>query len=164
MLDFFSKLGVPGTLSQDVFLILIIAAAGFFLGMLIGRRRLVSFLINIYVSLAIVKSFPESFFPDNIQRMTIFFILTIGLTVFGKKLFDIYISGSGTGFLWRVFAMSFLEVILLFSLALSFLRKEEALKWVSENAYSYLATDWWGFLWVVAPLIFLLIIHKRIRH
>jgi len=162
-LALFSKTGISSGVSQDVILIFLIIFFGFLLGMLIGRHRLISVLINIYVSLAIVKVFPIDFFPEGESRAVIFLLLVAGLTVFGKKLFDIYISGSGTGFLWRVFVMSFLEVVLLVSILLSFLPKSVALEWVSENAYQYLVADWWSLIWMIAPMVLLLVIHRRIH-
>ncbi|MFZ5982534.1 MAG: hypothetical protein ACOYS2_03125, partial [Patescibacteria group bacterium] len=87
----------------------------------------------------------------------------VALTVFGKELFDIYISGSGTGFLWRVFVMSFLEVVLIFSVVFSFLPRKTALEWISGDALNYLAGDWFRFVWAVAPLLFLFVIHKKIN-
>lgn len=159
----FSKLGISASLSQDITLFAIIALISFVFGMFIGRYKLITVLINIYVSLALVAAVPEKYFTDYTYQLILFYVLVTALTLVSKRLFEIYISGSGSGFLWRVFAMSFLEVMMLLSITLTLIPKKIALEYVSPTSFDYLATDLAKLVWLAVPLIFMFIIHKRLN-
>lgn len=150
-------------MSQDVTLFLVVVFVSFIFGMFIGRYKLISILVNIYVSLAIINAVPEKYLADYSYKLLGFFALAIALTLFGKRLFEIYISGSGSGFLWRVFAMSFLEVVMLTSITLSLIPKKVALEYVSPSSYGYLASENAALFWLVVPLAFMVFIHKRLN-
>lgn len=158
-----SKLGLPISLAQDVTLLLAIVLISFIFGMFIGRYKLITILINIYVSVAILSVIPSSYLSNYTQELLVFFALLIALTLSSKRLFEIYISGSGSGFLWRVFAMSFLEVIFLLSLVFSIMPQKIALTYISASSYSYLASENARLIWMVVPLAFMIFIHKRLN-
>jgi hypothetical protein len=158
----FSQLGLSAKTSQDVMLFLVIALVSFVFGMSIGRFKMITVLINIYVSVALMSVFPESFFSDYTYRLILFLGLVALLTVLGKKMFEIQLSGSGKGFLWRVFVMSFLEVMLMLSVALSLMPKKVALEYISPTSYSYLVSENFALLWMILPLVFMFLIHKKI--
>ena len=158
-----SSFGLPEDLVQDVSLLLVIVLASFVFGMFIGRYKLITVLINIYVAVAVVSAIPEKFLQNYIQELVAFSGIVVVLTLISKRLFEIYISGSGSGFLWRIFVMSFLEVLFLSSIILSIIPEKEATEIISEMAYSFLASPMARLLWMIAPLAFLFIIHKRIN-
>lgn len=158
-----SKLGISASLSQDIILLFVVVFISFVFGMFIGRQKLLSVLINIYISFAVVNVIPPNYFTDPSYRSLVFLIIVIGLTLLGGRMFDIYLSGAGSGFIWRVFAVSFLEVTLLLSILISLLPKKEALSYVSASSYGYLASDPMKFIWMIAPLVFMFFIHKRIN-
>jgi hypothetical protein len=156
-----SKLGISTGMSQDIMLLFVLVFISFLFGMFIGRHKLIAVLVNIYVSYALVNVIPANFFSDPTYRALVFLILIVGLTLLGKRMFDIYISGAGSGFLWRIFAMSFLEVVLLLSIVISLLPKKEALSYVSASSYGYLATDPMKLIWMIAPLVFMFFVQRR---
>mgnify|MGYP001036833149 CR=1 FL=1 len=157
------KIGLSQELTQDVSLLIVIALASFVFGMFIGRYKLITILINIYVSFAVTMAVPAKYFSDYLYELIFFLAGVIILTLISKRLFEIYISGSGSGFLWRVFAMSFLEVIFLISIVLHIIPKKVALGYISPTAYQYLASENATFLWMVAPMAFMFFIHKRLN-
>lgn len=157
------KFGLPLSFAQDFTLILIVVLVSFIFGAFVGRYRLITILINIYISLALLAAVPGGYLKDYSYQLAFFFAAVIIFTILGKKLFEISISGSGSGFLWRVFAMSFLEVMLLVSIAVSIAPKKIALGYVSVSTYQYLASPNAQFLWLLAPLIFVFIIHKKLN-
>lgn len=157
------KIGISQELTQDVSLLMMIALASFVFGMFIGRYKLITILINIYVSFAVTMAVPEKYFSDYLYELTFFLAGVIILTLISKRLFEIYISGSGSGFLWRVFAMSFLEVIFLISIILSIIPEKVALSYVSPTAFEYLASPNASLFWMIAPMAFMFFIHKRLN-
>lgn len=158
-----SNLGVSKAFTQDVSLLIIIALVSFVFGTFIGRHRLITILINIYVAVSLLNVIPKSTFGSYTYELLAFLAIVAGMTFLGKKLFEINISGAGTGFLWRVFILSFLEVVLIISIIFTIIPKKEALSYVSGTAHGYLTGDWWRFIWMAAPLAFLFIIHKRLN-
>jgi hypothetical protein len=157
-----SKIGLSQKLSQDIMLVLFIALVSFVYGMLIGRYRLMTVLINIYVSFAVISVVPASLLADYSSKIIAFFAVIVGLTVLNKRFFEIVLSSTGAGFLFRVFSMSFLQMTLMLSIILSYLPQKVALEYVSKTAYSYLVVDWAMLFWMVAPLAYMFFIYKRI--
>lgn len=157
------KLGISPVFMQDLSLLAVVLLISFIFGMFIGRYKLITILINIYVSLAILAAVPEGYLLDYAYRLGFFFASLIILTLVSKRLFEIYISGSGSGLLWRVFIMSFLEVVFLISIALYIMPPSVALGYVSRAAYTYLASPTAHFIWMIIPLAFIFFIHKRLN-
>jgi hypothetical protein len=158
----FSQLGLSAKTSQDVMLFLVVALISFVYGMSVGRFKLITVLINSYVAVALLSVFPEKIFPDYSYELILFFGIIIVLTILGKKMFEIPLSGSGKGFLWRVFVMSFLEVMLMLSVMLSIVPKKIALEYVSASSYDYLVSPNFAFFWMLSPLLFMFLIHKKL--
>ncbi|MFA7319496.1 MAG: hypothetical protein WC022_02765 [Parcubacteria group bacterium] len=159
----FSQMGISASVTQDVTLILVLILISFIFGMFVGRSRLITVLINTYVSFAILTVIPRTYLTDYNSAILIFFALLVVLTIFGKKIFEISISGSGPDFLWRVFGVSFLEVLLLVSITISLMPKKAALVYVSKTAYDYLAAPNFQLLWMIAPILGILFIHKKLN-
>lgn len=159
----FSQMGISASMTQDVTLLLAIVLVSFIFGMFVGRYRLVTVLINTYVAFAVLTVIPNDYLTDYTSVLLAFFALLVGLTLLGKKIFEISISGSGPDFLWRVFGVSFLEIVLLTSITLSMMPKKEALVYVSKTAYGYLASPNAQFLWMIAPLVGIFFIHKKLN-
>lgn len=158
-----SKLGLSPALSQDIMLIIFVALVSFVYGMLLGKHRIMAVLINIYTSLALVTVVPETFIADYNTKLIVFFVLVIGLTVLSKRFFDLSLSGSGSWFMFRVFSMSFLQIVLLLSIAFSITPKKIALGYISPNAFDYLTTGYGPLIWMALPLVFMFFIYKQIN-
>ncbi len=147
---------------QDLIFLTVIILVSFVFGILVGRFRLISVLINSYISLAILKAVPQGFLTTYMNSLIFFFAFFIALIIASKKLFEIRIYGSGSGFLWRVFSISFLEIMLLVSIVLTTVPKKVALAYVSKNVYQLVASPNAYFLWLIMPLVGLLLIRKKL--
>ena len=158
----FVQLGFSQKTTLDLTLLLVIVLISFLFGMFIGRYRLITVLINIYVSIAIINAVSVKLLPDYSNRLLLFLGSILVLTILGKKMFELPISGGGKGFLWRVFAMSFLEIMLVLSTVLTIVPKKVALEYISPNAYDYLALNNAPLFWMLLPLIFMFLINKKI--
>lgn len=156
-----SKIGISQSFVQDFTLLLVIAGVTVAFAFLIGRHRLVQMLVSTYIALALLQAFPEKYLSDYTLELFFFFVALIILTIFSKKIFGIYISSSE--FMWRIFVVSFLEVVLLLSIIFTITPKKIALDYISPNAYSYLVSSEFHFLWLFIPLIFIYLIRKRLN-
>jgi len=156
-----SKLGLSPNLSQDVTLILFIAFLSFIYGMVLGKYRVMNILINIYISFALMQVVPKEFLKNSQIEVIVFFVLLVLLTILSKRFYDISFSGAGSSFLWRIFVVSFLQIVLVLSIIFSILPKSEVLNYVSPTAYEYLVSGYFPLFWMAFPLIFLFFLCKR---
>lgn len=159
----FRTLGLSVASAELVTLILVILAITVAFWLLVGRFRLHSVLINIYISFALVGALPkETMGTNSTLSIMLFLIAIVLLTLMGKYTFDIHLSGSGLAY-WQIFTMSFLEVGLIVSLLAGFVGDKTLLKFVSKEALFYFSSPWAKFLWLSMPLAFLIYINKRGR-
>jgi len=156
-----SKLGLAASLTQDITLLIVVVLASFLFGIFIGRARLVSVLINTYIAFALVVVIPASYLTDYTYKLLAFLVLVVILTLWGKRIFDVSFSGVGSGFMWKIFALSFLEVVLILSIVVSLIPKKEALAYVSTSSFGYLVADPMKLVWMAAPLIFLFFVQRK---
>ena len=157
----FSKIGISQNFVQDFTFLLVIIILTVAFAFLIGRHRLVQTLISTYIALALLKAFPEKYLSDYTYELIFFFVVLTIVTFFNKKIFGIYISSAE--FMWRIFAVSFLEVVLLLSIIFTITPQKIALGYISPNTYSYLVSSEFHFFWLLLPLIFVYLIRKRLN-
>ncbi|MBU2028361.1 hypothetical protein KJ761_00505 [Patescibacteria group bacterium] len=155
------KIGISQQLTQDVSLIVIIIIASFLFGMLVGKHRIMAVLISTYVSFALSSVLPETIWPSDNYKFLAFLGILALLTIANRRFLDVYFPGTGSSFLWKVFFMSFLEIMLILSIGLSFLPAKETLDYVSSTAYSCLVSGWAKIVWMVAPLVFMFFFGRR---
>jgi hypothetical protein len=155
------KMGISQQLTQDVSLVLIILLFSFLFGLLVGRHRIMAVLISTYVSLALVSVVPGTIWPNNDYKFFVFLGILTVLTLANKRFLDVYFSGTGSSLSVKVFFISFLEIVLILSIGLSFLPAKEALSYVSASAYGYLVLGWSKIFWMVVPLIFMFFFGRR---
>jgi len=157
----FQNLGLAKSATELATLILVILAASWLFWLFIGRFRLHNFLINTYISFALVQIVPKDMMLfSKYSSLILFFVFIALLTLANRYLFDIHQYGSGLA-IWQVFVMSFLEIMLLISIIFSFLSAKESLQYISVNYLIYFTDPWWRVLWMVMPLLFLVVVKKR---
>ena len=159
-----SKIGLSSNLSQDVMLVLFVALVSFVFGMVLGKHKLMSVLVNIYVSFAVMSVVPKEMFSQTDYKVFAFLILLAVLTVLSRKIFDISFSSGGSAFMWRVFVVSFLQVALILSIVLSLVSKKEALAYVSSSAYEYLVIGWAPLFWMLIPLVCMFLLYRKNKY
>ena len=154
---------MASNLTQDVTLLLVVALASFLFAVLIGKSKLAAVLVGSYISFALVSVIPKDYLSGNGYAFLAYLIIVVALTLWGGKMIDISIGGIGSGFMWKIFVMSFLEVLMILSIVLSFLPKKDALVYISSSSYGYLINDPMRLIWMAAPLLFLLFVQRKGR-
>jgi len=159
----FLSLGLAKSSAELVTLVLVLLVASTIFWLLIGRFRLHNFLINTYISYALLQVLPKELttFTAN-ASVLIFLIFIVILTLMNKYLFDIHQSGSGLA-IWQVYVMSTLEVLLVLSIIISLTPSKDVLVYISKDVLQYFTLPWWKFLWMILPLAFLIFVKKRDR-
>lgn len=159
----FQNFGLASSVAELFTLVLVLLALSVVFWFLIGRFRLHNFLINIYISFALVNVMPDEVmsFTKN-SSILLFLVFVVFLTLMNRYIFDIHQSGSGLA-IWQVLVMSFLEMVLLMSIIFSYLPNKDILKYLSQGSSIYLINPWWRVVWMVLPLLFLIFVKKRDR-
>jgi len=159
----FMNLGLAKSSAELVTLLVVLLVVSTLFWLLIGRFRLHNFLINIYISYALLQVLPQELvtFTKN-GPVLIFLIFIVVLTLMNKYLFDIHQSGSGLA-IWQVYVMSALEVVLVLSIVISLMPSKSVLAYISKDTLQYFTLPWWKFLWMILPLALLIFIKKRDR-
>jgi hypothetical protein len=159
----FMNLGLAKSATELATLLLVLLVVSTIFWLLIGRFRLHNFLINVYISYAILLVLPKEAISLLANFQIVFFVgLIVILTFLNKYLFDIHQSGSGLA-MWQVFIMSALEVLLVLSIFVSLLPAKEVLKYISKDSLIYFTMPWWRLAWMILPLAFLVFVKKRER-
>ena len=149
--------------SWDLIAIFIFIAAGFFYGLVSGRRYLVSVLISTYISAFVFENFrfldflakDRSIMEVFLIRAASFFVILVlvsfGISRLVRRDFDVKIW-------WQIFLLAFLEVGLLMSLMFQFLPARALFTFspVVENIFAGEAAFFW---WLVGPLFALWVIN-----
>lgn len=157
----FLKIGIPSTYAELVTLLLVILSITVIFWLIVGRFRLHNVLINIFISFSLVQAIPKEFIGSRTTlSVMLFLILVVAFTLIGKYTFDIHLSGSGLAY-WQIFIMSFLEVGLILSISATFLGDKFFAGYISKEALFYFTSPWAKFIWLSAPLAFLVYINKR---
>lgn len=157
----FQNLGLSGNVTEIATLFLVLFASSVAFWFLIGRFRLHNFLINMYISFALVCAMPANIMSSvKNSQVLMFLAFVIFLTLMNKFIFDIHQQGSGLA-IWQVVIMSFLEMVLLLSMILSFMPNQEILKSLSLISPYYIIDPWWRVFWMTLPLLFLIFVKKR---
>jgi hypothetical protein len=156
----FHSFGLSASLAEMATVVLVMLAIAVVFWFAVGKKRLHSSVMNIYLSFTIVQVLPSDLIGTNKNLpLLIFLILMVVLTFMGKYTFDIGLSGSGLAY-WQIFLMSFLEIGAIFSILAYFLGDKELLKYVSKEALFYFTSPWARFAWLSLPLLFLIYINK----
>ncbi|MFH0830587.1 MAG: hypothetical protein V1895_00825 [Parcubacteria group bacterium] len=148
--------------SWDLFIILFFVAAAFIYGLSLGRDRIVTILVAIYMALAVVNyapfldKFSGSFGLEQIfvVRISAFVVTFLGLFfLLGRSaLMRTIAKGDESGNLLQVLVFSFLHIGLLISVTLSFLPVELSAE-LAQLTRRFFVGDIARFFWVVAPII-----------
>lgn len=157
-------LDIPQNLAGDLSLLLLFVAASIGVGFFLGRARLISILIDIYIARALLAILPGSWLSFSpFGGVIVFVFLFLFLFFVDRRLFDLHLSNVSTDFFWRIFVMGILVTGLLLSSLLYFLPKKLALGFISASVYGYFAGATALALWMIVPLVGLLFINHRLK-
>lgn len=159
-----SKIGLSTNLSQDVTLLLFVILVSFVYGMVLGKHKLMSVLVNLYVSFAVVSVIPSEIISQSDYRIYAFLGILLILTLISRRIFDVSFASGGSAFMWRIFVISFLQVALALSIILSMISKKEALQYVSNDAYTYLVVGWAPLFWMLIPLVGMFLLYRKSKY
>jgi hypothetical protein len=156
----FLNLGLAKNIAELATLLVILLAVAAILWLTVGRFRLHNFLVNIYISFALVQVVPKNILSFAKEPSILAFIVVlILLTLADRYIFNIRQYGNGIA-VWQFLVLSILEAALLLSISLSFLESKDILLYISKESLVYFTDPWWQVAWMVLPLFFLAFARK----
>lgn len=156
--------------SWDVFIIAFFVVASFVYGISLGRDRIVTILVSVYMALAVVNyapflgTFSGSIGVDKIfvVRISVFLTAFLGLFFLLSRsaLSRTIAKGDEDGGIVTVLIFSVLQVGLLISLTLSFLPFDIASHLAPLTRQAFVS-DYARFAWIAAPIAAMLIFGRK---
>lgn len=151
-------------IAADFSALIVFVVMSMAVGFIVGRWKLINILINAYIALAFVGVIPGEWLGVSpFARAIVFAALVVFLTFVDARLFDVHITSAGTDFFWRLFVMSLLVVGMLTSILLSFLPASAVRGFADGLFLTIFAAKYALFFWMVAPLLTLFFINRRLR-
>lgn len=155
----------------DLFIILFFVVAAFLYGLSLGRDRIITILVSIYMSLAIVEHTPflkSEAFQSSINNVTsqffvfqisafVFLFIVLFLIISRSALMKTIASSDKAGPWWQVFIFSILHVGLLVSIILSYLPKDTVDSILAPLTRQVFTTDFAQSLWIIGPVAAMLV-------
>ncbi|MFA5996069.1 MAG: hypothetical protein WCW27_03985 [Patescibacteria group bacterium] len=152
--------------SWDMFLVgFFVVGAGLY-GLSLGKDRIISIMISIYMALAVVAALPQFVLNVKINssftvQITAFFAVFVVLFFFlSRQAVLNSLAPSSHGKWWQVIIFSFLHVGLLLSVTLSYLPPQLLTKF-SELSRFIFTGEWPRFAWIIAPILAMIFLGKN---
>jgi hypothetical protein len=157
-------LDIAPNLAGDASLILLFIGVSIGLGFFLGRSRLISIFIDVYIARALIAILPADWLTFSPFGGVIVFLITFTILFFiDRRLFDLHLSNASTDFFWRVLVMGILVTGLIVSSVLYFVPIKLALQFISLSLYGYFASETALVFWAVVPIVGLLFINNRLK-
>ncbi len=160
----FETLDIAPNLAGDLSLMLLFIGVSIGMGFFLGRSRLISILIDVYIARALMAIIPTDWLTFSpFGGVIVFILLFIILFFVDRRLFDLHLSNASTDFFWRVLVMGILVTGLIVSTVLYFVPLKVALGFISLSLYGYFASATALVFWTVVPIVGLLFINNRLK-
>jgi len=151
----------------DLFIILFFIVAALVYGLSLGRDRVITILISVYMALAVVNSAPyignfqadigiNEFFMFRVSTFVVVFIALFFL-MSRSALLATVASSDARGSWWQTLLFSFMHVGLLISITLSFLPPAASAN-LAPLTQKIFVQDIGRFIWIVAPIVAMVVL------
>lgn len=162
--DAFKKVDLNNP-SWDLFLVGFFVVGALLYGVSLGKDRIISIMVSIYMALAVVAALPD--FVLNIKvnenytlQITAFIAIFVVLFfLLSRQAVLNSLSPSTHGKWWQVLLFSILHVGLLVSVTLSFMPPEMVNKFSGLTQYIF-TNEWTRFGWIIAPIIAMIFVGR----
>lgn len=151
--------------SWDLFLVGFFVVGALLYGVSLGKDRIISIMVSIYMALAVVAALPD--FVLNIKvnenytvQITAFIAIFVVLFfLLSRQAVLNSLAPTTQGKWWQVLLFSILHVGLLVSVTLSFMPPEMVNKFSGLTQYIF-TNDWTRFGWIIAPIIAMIFVGR----
>lgn len=151
--------------SWDLFLVGFFVVGALLYGVSLGKDRIISIMVSIYMALAVVAALPD--FVLNIKvnenytvQITAFIAIFVVLFfLLSRQAVLNSLAPTTQGKWWQVLLFSILHVGLLVSVTLSFMPPEMVHKFSGLTQYIF-TNDWTRFAWIIAPIIAMIFVGR----
>ena len=148
----------------DLILIFALLAAGFFYGLMAGKRKIAATIIYTYVALIISSTLPLEHWIGPKPEMDLFFIKAGAFLVLFLILAFFLGSRRGKGFApasswWQIFLLSFLQVGFLIHSVFQFLPNEK-IKLLAPLTKKVFANPDFHIWWLIVPIAVLIFLRR----
>ena len=135
-------------------------------GLSLGRDRIISILISIYIALAVTSWLPDFVVNINLDggfafQVTTFLAVFVGMFfLMSRMALSRSLSLTGDGGIIQTVVFAFLHVGLIIAVAMSFM-PQNILDKFSPLTQEIFTNEWAAFAWIIAPIIAMIVLGRR---
>ncbi|MFO7807297.1 MAG: hypothetical protein R6V40_02630 [Candidatus Moraniibacteriota bacterium] len=160
MIDFLTKIGVPGAYAGDTWLFLVFVVVGMALLVVINKKNLGALILSVYVAYVILSF--AYFIPGEGGLKAVFFGVLIWLCYTGlKKMFNFSIKGKKIIVWAQTLFLSLLVVGMISSMSLDWFSAKELQDFFTPFSKKMLISENAKLIWTVLPFLSLFLMKKH---
>ncbi len=155
--------------SWDLFIVLFFVVAAFLYGLSLGRDRIITILVSIYMALAITSNAPYltsftatiSINNGSIFKVSVFLgMFVILFFLLSRSALIHTIASDAPGKWWHAIVFSFFHVGLMLSITLGYLPKD-IVNYISEGMRNLFISEQAKFFWLVTPVVMMALVRRE---
>jgi len=157
-----NSLGFKGNLAGDMSFLILFLLLSFVLSFTLGKHRLLVSLLGVYAAYAVINLSNFNFLQAPNNKTLAFLIVLVSFIVFFSRLIHANVSGSGPTLIVKLVVGTAVVIGLSLSIILSWYSPRELTDIITPTSRQFFTTDFYKFLWAIAPLVYLGVVRKRI--
>ncbi len=149
------NLGIKSNLAGDVSFFILFFLASFVVSFVLGKRRILASLLGVYAAYVITNFAKFEFFKEPNVKTFIFLAILVGFIILFSKIIRGTVSGNGPIFIAKLVLGTAIAVGFSLSIILDWYTPKELSDVITPNIRRFFTADFYRFLWVIAPLVYL---------
>ena len=157
-----SNLGLKGNIAGDISFLVLFLLVSLVVSFALGKHRILVSLLGVYAAYAVVNVANFEFARESNGKVFLFLAVLVGFILFFSKIIRGSVSGHGPMLVVKLVIGTAIVIGLSLSVVLSWYTPKELVDIITPGTRKFFTDDFWRFLWVIAPLVYLGIVRKRI--
>jgi len=156
------SIGIKSNLAGDVSFLILFLLVSFVVSFVLGKHRILVSLLGVYAAYTIVNFANFDITREPQGKTLIFLAILIGFVVMFSRIIRGSVSGHGPALAVKLTLGTAIAIGLSLSIILTWYSPKELESIITPNVRTYFVSDFWRFLWTIAPLAYLAVVRKRI--
>lgn len=154
--------GIKSNLAGDLSFLILFLLVSFVVSFVLGKHRILVSLLGVYAAYAIVSIARFDFLKEPQNKSLLFLAVLVGFVLVFSKIIRGSVSGHGPMLIAKLATGTAVVVGLSLSVVLSWYTPKELSDIITPNTRRFFTESFYQFLWVIAPLVYLGVVRKRI--
>ena len=156
------NLGIKSNLAGDMSFLIIFLLVSFVVSFALGKHRILVSLLGVYAAYGAVAFAKFDFLKEPSMKALVFLVILAGFIAFFSKIIRGSVSGHGPMLMAKLILGTAIVMGLSLSIILSWYTPKELADIITPGTQKFFTDDIFRFFWVIAPLVYLGAVRKRI--